>query len=359
MQKALFFTLIFSLSVFSLPIDSKLSVRILETTQSGKTLLINRGSSDNLNVGDHAKFYITEAVVARAVVIKLLQNTSVWSVYRMVNPDLVINDAALKLKITPAVKLSNNPYSMLAKDSIQGLNLVSGSGDDYKVYSDLLDDRDYSDADVTEITSRNEEMNFRSSSSLKGRPFEFWTNLGFHFYSSQVNADSTYDGSELVGRFALGLELYLGRWFSIAPQASYMQDSLLSYDGAVTDSILYEYGGALNFYLFTSPHQTYKLIPFISLGAAVGNIVDSFASGTVAGSSASASTTVEASGTTFAYFGGLGLKYYFANKLGVRMLIDAYRRLDVFDELPSTANEDEWDRWRFGPRLAFGFMYRF
>ncbi len=359
MQKVLFLSLIFLSHAFSLPIDSKLSVRILETTQSGKTILINRGSSDNLNVGDHAKFYITEAIVARAVIVKLKQNTSIWSVYRMVNPDLVINDASLKLKITPAVKLSNNPYSMLSTDSIKGLNLVSGSGDDYKVYSDLLDDRDYSDSDVAEITSRNDASNFRKGRSLKGRPFEFWTNLGFHFYSSQVNANSTYDGSELVGRFTLGLELYLGRWFSIAPQGSYMQDSLLSYDGAVTDSILYEYGGALNFYLFTSPHETYKLIPYISLGAAIGNIVDSFASGTVAGSSSGSSTTVEASGTTFAYFGGLGLKYYFDNKLGVRMLLDAYRRVDVFDELPSSATEDEWDRWRFGPRLAFGFMYRF
>jgi len=359
MQKLLFLSVMLSINAFSLPIDSKLSVRILETTQSGKTLLINRGSIDNLNVGDHAKFYITEAIVARAVVIKLKQNTSIWSVYRMVNPDLVINDAALKIKITPAVKLSNNPYAMLAEDSIKGLNLVSGSGDDYKVYSDLLDDRDFSEADVTEISSRNNNINFRKSLNLKGRPFEFWTNLGFHFYSSQVNANSTYDGSELVGRFALGLELYLGRWFSIAPQASYMQDSLLSYDGAVTDSTLYEYGGAFNFYLFTSPHQTYKLIPYISLGAAVGNIVDSFASGTVSGSSSTSSTTEEASGTTFAYFGGLGLKYYFASRLGVRMLLDAYRRVDVFDELPASATEDEWDRWRFGPRLAFGFMYRF
>ncbi len=358
--KLIFFILLVNFECFSLPVDSQLTTRILETTKTGKTMLLNRGSVDKLNLGDHAKFYITEAIVARAVLVKLNTNTSVWSVYRMVNPDLVINDAVLRLKITPEVKLSSNPYSMLARESITGLNVVSGSGDDYKVYSDLIDDRDYSqDVSNDNLITSNLTREQRSQ-SLKKNFIEAWTHIGFQYFSSEVSSGDNFSGTEFFSRATGGLEIYIGRWFSLVPQFSYMQDSVLTFDGSVTDSVIYEYGGGINLYLFTNPHETYKVIPYLHGGAAIGNIRDSLAPGTIGGATSSTSTSLEAVGTTFALFGGIGLKYHFKSRIGVRMLIDVYQRTDTFDDLPVTVGGiTEWEREKIGPRVSFGFSYRF
>ncbi len=359
MGKLLILCLSFSILSFALPIDSQLTIKILETTKSGKTIFLNRGSADGLNVGDHAKLFVTEAIVARAVLIKNNTQTSIWSVYRMVNPDLVINDAVLKLKITPEVKLSKNPYSMLARESITGLNVLSGSGDDYSVYSDLLDDRDYSKTVGEEIVSKDAIRSPRLERNFKKRFLEIWSHIGFHYFTSEVSSGDNFSGTEFFSRISGGLEIYIGRWFSLAPQFTYMQDSVLTFDGSVTDSILYEYGGALNIYPFTSPHDAYKLIPYLHGGAAIGSIVDSLAPGTLGGATSTSSTTTDASGTSFAYFAGLGLKYHFKSKLGVRMLLDVYRRLDTFSDLPASVGMAEWERARIGPRISFGFSYRF
>ncbi len=92
----------------ALEVDEKLTVRIVKATDTRKTIMVNRGTEDGLIEGDHARFIVTAGIVARAVCVKVSPTRSVWSVYRLVNADFVVNDAVMTLKITPPVKITKD-----------------------------------------------------------------------------------------------------------------------------------------------------------------------------------------------------------------------------------------------------------
>src|SRR6476469_843304 len=98
--------LLYSLSAFSLEVAEKLTVRILKTSESRKTVMLNRGTEDGLVEGDHARFLVTAGIVARAVCVKVAPTRSVWSIYRLVNADFLVNDSVMTIKITPPVKIT-------------------------------------------------------------------------------------------------------------------------------------------------------------------------------------------------------------------------------------------------------------
>ena len=50
---------LFISSSYALEIDEKLTLRIVKTSDTKKTVLINRGQEDGLAKGDHAKFYLS------------------------------------------------------------------------------------------------------------------------------------------------------------------------------------------------------------------------------------------------------------------------------------------------------------
>ena len=103
----LFITLI-ALHAVALEIDEKLTCRVLRLSSTKKTMLINRGMEDGLVVGDHAKFFITTGVVARAVVLKASPSRTIWAIYRMINPKEINVDSVVNLKISAPVKLTND-----------------------------------------------------------------------------------------------------------------------------------------------------------------------------------------------------------------------------------------------------------
>ena len=112
-----FFTL-FSLNAFALEVDEKLTTRIVRTSETRKTLMINRGTEDGLVEGDHAKFIVTAGIVARGVCIKVSPSRSVWSVYRLVNADFIVNDSVMTLKITPPVKITKDETKAIVEEDI-------------------------------------------------------------------------------------------------------------------------------------------------------------------------------------------------------------------------------------------------
>ena len=105
-------------AINALEIDEKLTIRFLKVSTSKKTILINRGAEDGLVVGDHAKFYITSGVIARGVVEKVSPSRSIWSLYRLVEPNEVVEGKVLNLKIASPVKITTDVSKSIKEEPI-------------------------------------------------------------------------------------------------------------------------------------------------------------------------------------------------------------------------------------------------
>src|SRR5690606_28898033 len=116
MKLFLFLALLILNSAHALEVDEKLTIRILRTSETRKTLMVNRGTEDGLVEGDHAKFITTAGIVARAVCIRVSPTRSVWSVYRLVNADFIVNDSVMSIKITPPVKITKDETKTLVQE---------------------------------------------------------------------------------------------------------------------------------------------------------------------------------------------------------------------------------------------------
>jgi len=99
---------IFASNLWALEVDEKLTARIIRTSETRKTIMVNRGTEDGLVEGDHAKFIVTAGIVARGVCVKVSPTRSVWSIYRLVNADFIVNDSVMTLKMTPPVKITKD-----------------------------------------------------------------------------------------------------------------------------------------------------------------------------------------------------------------------------------------------------------
>jgi hypothetical protein len=104
----------------ALEIDEKLTLRFLKVSTSKKTVLINRGAEDGLVVGDHAKFYITSGIIARGVVEKVSPSRSIWSIYRIVEPNEITEGKVLNLKIASPVKITTDSSKSIKEEAIPG-----------------------------------------------------------------------------------------------------------------------------------------------------------------------------------------------------------------------------------------------
>ena len=105
-------------TVSSLEIDEKLTIRFLRLSSTKKTVLVNRGLEDGLAVGDHARFFITKGVIARGVVVRVSPTRSVWSIYKIIDPNAIVMDEIINLKITAPVKLTDDPSKSILPDNL-------------------------------------------------------------------------------------------------------------------------------------------------------------------------------------------------------------------------------------------------
>ena len=100
-----------------LEVGERLTVRILKTSQSKKTVLLNRGTEDALVEGDHGKIFLTSGVIARGVAVKVSPTRSIWSLYRIVDREKLFPDKVANLQVTPPAKLTQDPTRSLQKES--------------------------------------------------------------------------------------------------------------------------------------------------------------------------------------------------------------------------------------------------
>ncbi len=352
--------LVIPLFAHALEVDDKLTLRILKTSDSKKTVLINRGIEDGLTEGDHAKFFTTSGVVARGMLVKLSPTRSIWSMYRLVNPDSIQNDWVMNLKITEPVKVVEDATKMLVREPVVtdtdptgGIPLAEGARD---LPTDLTASQQQ---DLTQLLAKPTPENFTDENweffllaNLASLSGEATSNLATS-EESTTGTTSTLDGT-------LGLELYgkdINAWYGNFSLQAYMRwenREILTGDGQTMASNINEYGAGVNWYPFSKKsHNSLKIfIPYINVGMGIGDIVDNYSFYT----QATQEITGELSGSTSFWQLAGGMKYYLPSGIGFKGEF-AYLSRSIAYEVDE--NDEEWTKEMGGIKLGLGLSYRF
>lgn len=353
-------TLVFlNLSVYGLEIDEKLTLRIVNTSESKKTLLINRGIEDGLAKGDHAKFYVSSGVVARGVCIKLSPTRSVWSIYRMVNAPFLVDDQVMNLKITPAVKITKDESRMLVSDDTRvgtkdprdlGIPLADGADDlrtnevlDTPIKSEKL----LEDAPIESLLQRNKEV------------------FGMIHFSNQTETASPDDNTDDFSADLANIYLkFGGEWYfneesnwyhRISFQGVFIMDrrATMSHLGSLVKDESNEFGIGVNLNLFDYPSQTYRFLHYLNYTFSLGSSTTTYESG--AESATSEVDTVNGAVLSNAF--GYGVKYFTPSGFGMRFEMSYILRGDTYGT--SSKSDISYIKTRIGPTFQVGVGYRF
>jgi hypothetical protein len=356
MKKIVLITLvIFSSGLLALEIDEKLTLRIVKTSVSKKTILVNRGIEDGLIKGDHAKFFVSAGVIGRGVCIKLSPTRSVWSVYRVVNADFLRDEQVLKLKITPAVKITKDDSRMLVSDDVPnvtkdprdlGIPLAEGA-------EDLPLNATGSQRQMTEWDNQN--------ISLLSKNLEVFGLFSYSSAREKTSPNNTGDDyTQDVSSFMLrtGLEWYFANenlWyhrFSFIGTFEINRNGVMSHAGAFVKEESSLFGIGANMYPLTMPSKTYSIIPYLQYLLQFGSTNSTYKSGNE--NQGAATDTLD--GSIISHNFGAGFKFYTARGYGAR-LIFAYEMRG--DQYGNDSLDVSWLKTRVGPKVQFGMSYRF
>lgn len=353
----------------SLEVDEKLTVRLLRLSRSKKTVLLNRGLEDGLVVGDHAKFFLTSGVIARGVVAKASPSRSVWSVYRFVDPNQMIADRVMSIKISTPLKLTEdssrafkgNQYASI-KDNL-AIPLEKGADD----LDSQLSEEDRNDLVSLGGNPPPPTYTYYNAGVDTSRTIELF---GLTHFSSLNTASSDETGASAGTTssidFSLGVEKYFAQKNSWLAQFSMFfflhkfTKEVTAVRGGKTNLDGLEYGLGLNYHFWESPLTYGKVIGYVSGSFGVGDVSDAIES---VDTSSGETSNEELSGeATFVSVGG-GFKYYIQNGFGARVFIDYYRRGETYaiqqDDGSGNVENLEFTKTLTGPRIQFGLSYRF
>lgn len=374
-------------TAFALEIDEKLTFRVLSTSSSKKTVLTNRGLEDGLAVGDHAKFFLTTGVVARAVVIKASPSRSIWAIYRLIDEGQIVVDKVLNLKIASPVKVTEDSTKSLEDESTsEGSEKIkvdseTENGEEEKVSEKKktnLSKNDQDDLDLLEeeeskpkVSKKNAKKNESVSRIHReleheietyntfSKNFEIWSTLGTsNFLSTTIEVDGSsekFGGGTTALDTTIGFEKYFedkARWyhrFSLVALGHYANQTVQTSDTVRSSAKVFEYGGGVNIHLFADPFAYDKAIAFFTILGGMGSADNSTETTGI-------STT--RSGSTQFFSLGPGGKYFLKNGFGGRFLVDYYRRSEsyVADETNLTR---AMNKTVGGFRFQLGLSYRF
>lgn len=357
-KKFLYVVMLLPLTGHSLEIDEKLTLRIVNTSQSAKTILINRGIEDGLVKGDHAKFFLSDGVIGRGVCIKLSPTRSVWSMYRVVNSTFLQQDQVMKLKITPQVKITKDESRMLVSDDESKLNLKDPRdlGIPLAQGADDLEDVSLLDRTRTSVETKEPE-----NVSLIDLNKEIFGMIHYSAYSEKTSPSD--DGEEFTSDVTnmllrIGGEWYFreeSRWynrFSFIGTFTLDRQTILSHLGYELRDESSEFGFGVNLYPSTMPSQVYEVIQYLNYTFTLGSTHSSYSGGR---SSSYQDEALDASviQNSFAY----GLKYYTPRGYGARVEMSYVIRGDEYAK--DNVSNVSWVKTRIGPRLLMGMSYRF
>lgn len=352
--------LVFSFNAFALEVDEKLTIRIVKTSETRKTLMVNRGTEDGLVEGDHAKFIVTAGIVARAVCVKVSPTRSVWSVYRLVNADFIVNDSVMSIKITPPVKVTKDETQALVQEDTPsrvstgdpaalGIPLADGAQDIPTAGEDSVSQTDLKSLEETGpviIPEKNVEV--FGMLNISGLTANSKTDVG----------DDSFNSSQSSHHIGLGGELYPQRereWyskFSVVASMNLMRLNSQAYNGSSSTNDVTEFSFGTNWHPTKLPSATMEFIPFLHLSFNVGTVKSTYKPG---GENAGG-PEFAANGGTQGFSAGFGYKFYTSRGFGARALLDYYMRTEKYDEDDAT---NTYNKTVGGPRFMLGLGYRF
>ncbi|MEX0799523.1 MAG: hypothetical protein WD025_08760 [Bacteriovoracaceae bacterium] len=352
-------TSLWTISAVGLEIDEKLTLRVVKTSDSKKTILINRGKEDGVEKGDHAKFYLSVGVVARGVAIKISPTRSVWSLYRLVNADYIRDEQVMKLKATAPVKITKDESRALVEDDTPsavtqdprdlGIALAPGA-----------EDLDFQDPDAVSAAQSSEAV--FTSSNLVDKNKEVFGGFHYQSRSSQTAADNTnFDssGTDTAMLLDVGFEYHFedeNQWYSsVAFLGAFRmaRSSVLAFEGTEVQESASLFGGGFNWYPLTKPSRTYRFIPFGQFIYYMGSVASSF---TLSQASHGSTKSDNLSGSVSMFTFGGGVKYYLHNGWGASVKVELESRADSFAEDQVGVM---WQKVSSGPRVMTALSYRF
>lgn len=360
MKILIIFLLMLSMGANALEVDEKLTIRIIKTSETRKTLMINRGTEDGLVEGDHARFIVTAGIVARAVCVRVSPTRSVWSVYRLVNADFIVRDSVMTLKITPPVKITQDDSQSLVRDdtptrvgrgdpSDLGIPLADGA-QDLDQAGNLVGGEDdlkaLQDQEPSIIPEKNIEV------------FGILNISGLTASSKTDSGDDSFDGSQSYHHIGLGGEYYSQKerdWysrFSLQGMVNLMRNNNHAYNGSSSTNDVTELSLGVNWHPTHLPSQTMTFIPYLHLSLSMGTVKSTYEPG----QEDPGGDGVSANGATTGFSLGFGYKFYTSKGFGARMLLDYYFRTEKYEE---DDNTNQFNKDVGGPRLMIGLGYRF
>jgi hypothetical protein len=382
----LFFIIFILINIFSnlswaLDLDEKLTCRFLKLSNSKKTALINRGAEDGLVVGDHAKFYITSGIIARGMVEKVSPSRSIWSIYRIVSSDDLVDGKVANLKISTPLKVTNDPTkSLKEEDVIEGMEKEKPNKEDNENPKVSATDTSIED-DAKEIESMEgakatkkgntskldilvepktehvakEEVDNTWTKSNKNYTWEGYGTISLNAISGTTSGNAITSTSSLTSTYdiSLGIEKY---FFNSSFMKEYSifgfiyKRSMEEGDNYKTISDWFQYGAGLNYHFFNPPNKVNKLIVYFTGSFGVGSTT--VEENVITGGSSTLNPPTK--GTNSFFNLGIGSKYYVGN-LGARVTLEYNFLSESFSYQDGTSKTRSLN----GPRLLFGMSYRF
>lgn len=371
--------ILFSFKAQALEIDEKLTVRILSLSNSKKTVLTNRGIEDGLVVGDHAKFFLTTGVVARGVVVKASPSRSIWSFYRLVNPQDIEVDKVINLKISSPVKLTEDPTKMVAEihsESEGGTEVLAVPVEKGDVSpSDMASKSEMSSSELDEMEEvkgkgidkkqLEEEIPVITQKERKGinnqRTLEIWGLAHLNGLSTSVDTGvgASRSGRQSVMDFSLGIEKYFAEkanWLHRFSLNALLHNNIQELSGLENGDDMkqssFEYGAGIHWHFLEDPFAFGSPILFTSFQFGFGNTTDSV---TLVKTTTRAIYDESFTGSASFFSLGVGGKYYNQAGFGGRAVLDFYRRSEKYEVRNSAGT---YAKVISGPRLMLGLSFR-
>lgn len=353
----------------ALEIDEKLTLRILRTSNTKKTILINRGLEDGLVVGDHAKFFLTTGVIARGVVVKASPTRSIWSFYRIIDADSMTSDKVMNLKISTPLKLTEDSSKALRYEPVaaSGSETISVSrGDQIPSGVEVLDSREELSTDeqdeLSQMESKSPAMN--NMVTVTGvHSQRTWEAFGM-LHLSSLSGEYTEGDSEGVDAQDSSLALSVGVEKYFASPNSFLGDlsfglfihkrSTGTGSGVTLTQDWTEFGVSGSYHFYNKPLSFSRPILYANLAAGIGSVEV-----TQEVNTSTANSTETQSGSSNFFSLGFGAKYYLPNGFGGRALLDYYTSGATFSVEDTAGNSSETTLAVSGLRIQLGLSYRF
>ncbi|MAW07926.1 MAG: hypothetical protein CME61_06555 [Halobacteriovoraceae bacterium] len=347
--------LLLNFKAYGLEVDEKLTLKILDTSSTKKTLLVNRGLEDGLVKGDHAKFFNETGVFARAVLVKVSPSRSVWSVYQLIKPDEITKSLVANLKVSTPVKVTADKTKMLTVENTPESSLVPLAPEAYDDPNNQLTGQEQKDLAALEDANIVEPM----EGVFSDRDLEWYSLIQFDSTSSSSDlaSNGTATGSNSIFNLTFGLEKYFStqeNWLkntSIQIFGVYSAKETSALEGSQSSLTNVEGGIGFNYHFMAPANSFGRLISFANFSFGFGTSQDAFTVKTI--SDTTNTILYEGSSNFFSF--GYGLKYFTFGGFGFKALAEYMRRGETYN----LETEDvPFSKQVSGPRLQVGISYR-